>query len=69
MTALESLLNLVNTIPDKALPSVKRILAGLQDLRFSGIVELEYEAGRVVRLRKTETPKLSADAVGATEVS
>jgi hypothetical protein len=55
MTDLESLLNQLNTITDKALPSVKRILAGLQDERFSGIVELSYEAGRVVRMRKKES--------------
>jgi hypothetical protein len=59
MTDLESLLNQLNRTPDKALPSVKRILAGLQDERFSGIVELKYEAGRIILMRKSEASKPS----------
>ncbi|MGA2509414.1 MAG: hypothetical protein ABSG27_04230 [Candidatus Acidiferrales bacterium] len=50
---LESLLKQLDTPVDPALPSVKRILAGLCDERFSGIVELTYRAGRVVKVRKS----------------
>lgn len=54
MTDLESLLNQLDPPEDPALPSVERILAGLRDERFSGVVELKYEAGRVVLFRKRE---------------
>ncbi|MGA2509782.1 MAG: hypothetical protein ABSG27_06080 [Candidatus Acidiferrales bacterium] len=49
---LESLLKRLDATEDPALPSVERILAGLRDDRFTGIVELKYEAGRVVLVRK-----------------
>jgi hypothetical protein len=38
---LEDLLKQLDAPEDPALPSVKRILAGLRDERFSGIVELK----------------------------
>lgn len=49
---LEELLKALDAPLDPALPSVKRILAALRDERFSGIVELTYRAGRVVKVRK-----------------
>jgi hypothetical protein len=52
MSDLESLLNELAPVPDPALPSVERILAGLLRERFSGTVELEYEVGRIVLMRK-----------------
>lgn len=39
------------------LESVQRILGSLSEQRFYGSVELRFEAGRVVLLRKTETIK------------
>lgn len=39
------------------LEAVQRILVGLSERRFYGSVELRFEAGRVVLLRKTETLK------------
>jgi hypothetical protein len=55
MSDLESLLNELGPDPDPALPSVERILSGLYSDRFSGVVELRYELGRVVRMRKKES--------------
>ncbi|MGB7307903.1 MAG: hypothetical protein WBC67_02450 [Candidatus Acidiferrales bacterium] len=49
---LDSLLKQLDTPEDPVLPSVERILAGLRDDRFTGTVELKYEAGRVVLVRK-----------------
>ena len=40
-----------------ALESVQRILGSLSEQRFYGSVELRFEAGHVVLLRKTETLK------------
>lgn len=36
-----------------------QLLRQLEDSRFYGSVELKYEAGRVVLIRKSETLKLS----------
>jgi hypothetical protein len=41
----------------QAMTSVQRILSGLSDQRFFGTVELRFEAGHIVLLRKTETLK------------
>lgn len=40
-----------------ALESVRRILGGLSEQGFYGSVELRFEAGHVVLLRKTESIK------------
>jgi hypothetical protein len=44
--------------PDaQVLASVERILRGLGERQFFGTLELKFEAGHVVLLRKTETLK------------
>jgi hypothetical protein len=44
--------------PDaQVLASVERILRGLGEQGFFGTLEVKFEAGRVVLLRKTETLK------------
>ena len=40
--------------------AVNEILRSLEQSRFYGTVELKFEAGRVVLIRKTETLKPSA---------
>ena len=41
--------------------AVADILRSLEESRFFGTVELKFESGRVVLIRKTETVKPSAD--------
>ena len=41
--------------------AVNEILRSLEQSRFYGTVELKFESGRVVLIRKTETLKPSAD--------
>ncbi len=41
--------------------AVNDLLRSLEQSRFFGTVELKFEAGRVVLIRKTETMKPSAD--------
>ena len=41
--------------------AVNDLLRSLERSRFFGTVELKFEAGRVVLIRKTETLKPSAD--------
>lgn len=42
---------------EAVLQSIQRILGGLSEQRFYGTIELRFEAGHVVLLRKTETIK------------
>ena len=49
---------------ERALESVQRILNGLSKQRFYGSVELRFEAGQVVLLRKSETIKPERDNRG-----
>ena len=46
---------------ERVLGSVQRLIAALQQQGFFGTVELKFEAGRVVLLRKAETLKPDAD--------
>lgn len=41
--------------------AVNEFLRSLEQSRFFGTVELKFESGRVVLIRKTETMKPSAD--------
>jgi hypothetical protein len=40
--------------------ALNELLRSLEQSRFFGTVELKFESGRVVLIRKTETMKLSA---------
>jgi hypothetical protein len=57
---LNELLNQLDpeaTARDRAFASVVRCLQAFKVRRFSGTVELEFKAGRVAALRKTEAPR------------
>jgi hypothetical protein len=46
---------------DQIMHSVERVLRGLAGNRFYGSVEIKFEAGKPVLLRKTETIKTTED--------
>jgi len=51
----------ITTQDPQAMSSVERILRGLGEQGFFGTLEVKFEAGRIVLLRKTETLRPESD--------